>query len=359
MFPFKRFCAVRLWCCWRKAQSDRVTADTELLEFWSVHLTGRGLVPERCSSVCTPESSCTHTAGVWRWLNPDSSSPTIGGEILLAPLIGGDVWYRLSGTVRALQIRSEASWTDHRLVSSRNTENLPALFFLQVRTPGPEWIIWGDVFHYYYIQTCIRTNVLKQCAYVFIHFHAHFWMKFSACVKRPDDYISRRYATTIRGGYQEQLTELLSCSKRWSDQIIASFIVVVISIIIIFPFFGLLSFYNKWISPEINTVLSYYNTIINLLLSQWCYLERWMCLNESKLTVIIQIQPSHLLRLVLSFFLLRTVFVSLPFLRSVTAAQSLSIMFMMFMSLSHLRSAWQNMTLNSHCSSLASSSLGS
>lgn len=48
----------------------------------------------------------------------------------------------------------------------------------QVRTPGPEWIIWGVVFHYYYIQTCIRTNVLKQCAYViiifFIHFHAHF-----------------------------------------------------------------------------------------------------------------------------------------------------------------------------------------
>lgn len=178
MFPFKRFCAVRLWCCWRKAQSDRVTADTELLRFWSVHLTGRSLVPERCSSVCTPESSCTHTAGVWRWLNPDSSSLTIGGEILLAPLIGGDVWYRLSGTVRALQIRSEASWTDHRLVSSRNTENLPALFFLQVRTPGPEWIIWGDVFHYYYIQTCIHTNVLKQCAYViiifFIHFHAHF-----------------------------------------------------------------------------------------------------------------------------------------------------------------------------------------
>lgn len=131
MFPFKRFCAVRLWCCWRKAQSDRVTADTELLEFWSIHLTGRSLIPERCSSVCTPESSCAHTAGVWRWLNPDSSSPTIGGEILLAPLIGGDVWYRLSGTVRALQIRSEASWTDHRLVSSRNTENLPALFFLQ------------------------------------------------------------------------------------------------------------------------------------------------------------------------------------------------------------------------------------
>lgn len=171
MFPFKRFCVVRLWCCWRKAQSDRVTADTELLGFWSVHLTGRSLIPERCSSVCTPESSCTHTAGVWRWLNPDSSSPTIGGEILLAPLIGGDVWYRLSGTVRALQIRSEASWTDHRLVSSRNTENLPALFFLQVRTPGPEWIIWGDVFHYYYIQTCIHTNVLKQCAYVIFFFY--------------------------------------------------------------------------------------------------------------------------------------------------------------------------------------------
>lgn len=219
MFPFKRFCVVRLWCCWRKAQSDRVTADTELLGFWSVHLTGRSLVPERCSSVCTPESSCAHTAGVWRWLNPDSSSPTIGGEILLAPLIGGDVWYRLSGTVRALQIRSEASWTDHRLVSSRNTENLPALFFLQVRTPGPEWIIWGVVFHYYYIQTCIHTNVLKQCAYVilfFLYISMHiFWMKFSACVKRPDDYISRRYATTTRGGYQEQLTELLSCSKRW------------------------------------------------------------------------------------------------------------------------------------------------
>lgn len=85
MFPFKRFCAVRLWCCWRKAQSDRVTADTELLEFWSIHLTGRSLVPERCSSVCTPESSCAHTAGVWRWLNPDSSSPTIGGEICWHP----------------------------------------------------------------------------------------------------------------------------------------------------------------------------------------------------------------------------------------------------------------------------------
>lgn len=85
MFPFKRFCAVRLWCCWRKAQSDRVTADTELLGFWSVHLTGRSLVPERCSSVCTPESSCAHTAGVWRWLNPDSSSPTIGGEICWHP----------------------------------------------------------------------------------------------------------------------------------------------------------------------------------------------------------------------------------------------------------------------------------
>lgn len=124
--------------------------------------------------------------------------------------------------------------------------------------------------------------------FLYISMHI-FWMKFSACVKRPDDYISSRYATTIRGGYQEQLTELLSCSKRWSDQIIASFIVVVISIIIIFPFFGLLSCYNKWISPEMNTVLSYYNTIINLLLSQWCYWERWMCLNESKLTVIIQI----------------------------------------------------------------------
>lgn len=223
--------------------------------------------------------------------------------------------------------------------------------YLRCRVP---LLLYSDV----YSHQCSEAMCLRYFFFLYISMHI-FWMKFSACVKRPDDYISSRYATTIRGGYQEQLTELLSCSKRWSDQIIASFIVVVISIIIIFPFFGLLSFYNKWISPEINTVLSYYNTIINLLLSQWCYWERWMCLNESKLTVIIQIQPSHLLRLVLSFFLPRTVFVSLPFLRSVTAAQSLSIVFMMFMSLSHLRSAWQNMTLNSHCSSLASSSLGS
>lgn len=70
------------------------------------------------------------------------------------------------------------------------------------------------------------------------------------------------------------------------DQIITSFFVVVISIIIIFPFFGLLSFYNKWISPEINTVLSYYNTIINLLLSQWCYWERWMCLTSLNLLLL-------------------------------------------------------------------------
>lgn len=41
----------------------------------------------------------------------------------------------------------------------------------QVRTPGPEWIIWGVVFHYYYIQTCIHTNVLKQCAYVIFFFY--------------------------------------------------------------------------------------------------------------------------------------------------------------------------------------------
>lgn len=179
MFPFKRFCAVRLWCCWRKAQSDRVTADTELLGFWSVHLTGRSLIPERCSSVCTPESSCAHTAGVWRWLNPDSSSPTIGGEILLAPLIGGDVWYRLSGTVRALQIRSEASWTDHRLVSSRNTENLPALFFLQdkyarrVRSELSE-VSCSIIIIFRRVFTPMFWSNVPTLFFFFIHFHAHF-----------------------------------------------------------------------------------------------------------------------------------------------------------------------------------------
>lgn len=177
MFPFKRFCAVRLWCCWRKAQSDRVTADTELLGFWSVHLTGRSLIPERCSSVCTPESSCAHTAGVWRWLNPDSSSPTIGGEICWHPwsvsMFGRDylvLWglYRsglkppelITGSCRAaiqkICLRCFFCKYAHRVRSELSEVTCSIIIiFRRVFTP----MFWSNV---------------PTLFFFFIHFHAHF-----------------------------------------------------------------------------------------------------------------------------------------------------------------------------------------
>lgn len=220
MFPFKRFCAVRLWCCWRKAQSDRVTADTELLGFWSVHLTGRSLVPERCSSVCTPESSCAHTAGVWRWLNPDSSSPTIGGEICWHPwsvaMFGRDylvLWGLYRSGLKPPELITGSRRAAIQKICLRcffcktSTHAGSGVNYLRCRVP---LLLYSDV----YSHQCSEAMCLRYFFFLYISMHI-FWMKFSACVKRPDDYISSRYATTIRGGYQEQLTELLSCSKRW------------------------------------------------------------------------------------------------------------------------------------------------
>lgn len=93
------------------------------------------------------------------------------------------------------------------VVFSASTHTGSGVNYLRCRVP---LLLYSDV----YSHQCSEAMCLRYFFFLYISMHI-FWMKFSACVKRPDDYISSRYATTIRGGYQEQLTELLSCSKRW------------------------------------------------------------------------------------------------------------------------------------------------